>query len=231
MLDRVLDDARTFQKRLGKHDEQKFDEYLSSVRHVEQGVQRSQQWLDVARPEIDASDLNLDVSPEQPAEFVRAMYDLLYLALQTDSTRITTHQIAQNLGAAFSASALPKAVGLPNWHGMSHKGAEPLGKMNEWLTQELSRFLTRLQQTPEADGNLLDRTIVFYGSGNAYAHGTTNYPIILAGGRKLGMQHGQYLKFTQQTPLANLFVSMLHRLNVPVDSFADSSGEMTEVLA
>ena len=158
------------------------------------------------------------------------MYDLLFLAVQTDSTRLTTYQIGQNLGAAFSASALPKAAGLSNWHGMSHKGAEPLGKMNQWLNEELSRFLTMLRETPEADGNLLDRTIVFYGSGNAYAHGTTNYPIVLAGGRKLGMRHGQYLKFTQATPLANLFTTMLHRLDVPVQKFADSTGEMSEVL-
>ena len=231
LLDRVLDDAKSFQRRLGKHDMRKFDEYLNSVRHVEQGVQRSQEWLDVARPEVDTSKMNLEVSPDQPAEFVRAMYDLLYLAVQTDSTRLTTYQIGQNLGAAFSASALPKAIGLSNWHGMSHKGAEPLGRMTEWLTQEHSRFLTRLSQTPEADGSLLDRTIVFYGSGNAYAHGTTNYPIILAGGRKLGMRHGQYLKFTQATPLANLFVTMLHRLDVPVESFADSNGDMPQMLA
>ena len=114
---------------------------------------------------------------------------------------------------------------------MSHKGAEPLGKMNEWLNQELSHFLTKLQQTPEADGNLLDRTIVFYGSGNAYAHGTTNYPIVLAGGRKIGLRHGQYLKFTQATPLTNLFTSMLHCIDVPAESFGDSTGEMSEVLA
>lgn len=230
LLDRVLDDAHSFQRRLGKHDSRKFDEYLMSVRQVEQGVQRSQQWLNVARPNVDVSELELDVTPQQPAEFIRAMYDLIYLAIQTDSTRLTTWQIGQNLGAAFSANALPKAVGLSNWHGMSHKGATPLGKMNEFLAQELSRFLTKLHQSPEADGNLLDRTIVFYGSGNAHAHGTTNYPIVLAGGRKLGMRHGQYLKFTQDTPLANLFVTMLQRLNVPSDSFADSTGDMSEVL-
>lgn len=231
MLDHILEDAKSFRNRLGKHDERKFDEYLSSVRHVEKGVERSHQWLKVARPKVNAEDVHLDATPQQPADFVRAMYDMIYLAVQTDSTRITTYQIGQNLGAAFSASALPKAIGLSNWHGMSHKGAEPLGKMNEWLAQEHSRFLTKLQKTPEGDGNLLDRTIVFYGSGNAYAHGSTNYPIILAGGRGLGMRHGQYLKFTQSTPLANLFVTMLQRLNVPAKSFADSTGPMESVLA
>ncbi|MDA0283654.1 MAG: DUF1552 domain-containing protein [Planctomycetota bacterium] len=231
MLDRVLEDARSFRRRLGQHDTQKLDEYLTSVRSVEQGVQRSQTWLDTARPNVDPKSVNLDVTPEQPVEFIRAMYDLLYLAVQTDSTRLTTYQIGQNLGAAFSANVLPKAVGLSNWHGLGHKSSEPLARFHVFLTQELSRYLSRLKETKEADGSLLDRTIVFYGSGNAATHGTTNYPIILAGGRALGMRHGQYLKFTEKTPLSNLFVTMLQRLNVPADSFADSDGDMSELLA
>ena len=231
MLDRVLEDARSFKRRLGKQDERKFDEFLSSVRSVEQGVQRSQAWLNMAKPKVDPKSVNTDVTPQQPAEFIRAMYDLIYLAVKTDSTRLTTYQIGQNLGAAFSANVLPQAVGLRNWHGMGHKSSEPLAKFHVFLTSELSRFLTRLRETPEGDGSLLDRTMVFYGSGNAATHGTTNYPIILAGGTKLGMAHGQYLKFTQSTPLANLFVTMLHRLNISAESFADSTGEMSQVLA
>ncbi|MBM81295.1 MAG: hypothetical protein CMJ78_11990 [Planctomycetaceae bacterium] len=231
MLDRVLEDARSFERRLGKHDRRKFDEFLSSVRSVEQGVQRSQEWLNKAKPKVDPKSVNTDVTPQQPAEFIRAMYDLLYLAIKTDSTRLTTYQIGQNLGAAFSANILPQAVGLRNWHGLGHKSSEPLAKFHVFLTSELSRFLTRLRETPEADGSLLDRTMVFYGSGNAATHGTTNYPIILAGGRKLGLSHDQYLKFSQSTPLANLFVTMLHRLNIPADSFADSNEQMSEVLA
>jgi len=231
MLDRVLEDARSFRRRLGKHDERKFDEYLSSVRSVEQGVERSQKWLNTAKPQVDASQLTLDVTPAEPAQFIRTMYDLLFLAVETDSTRLTTYQLGQNLGAAFSANVLPKAVGFSNWHGMGHKSSDPLGIFHEFLTQELSRFLTRLRETPEGDGNLLDRTIVFYGSGNAATHGTTNYPIIFAGGRKVGLRHARYLKFTQETPLANLFVTMLRCLQIPADSFADSNGEMSEVRA
>ena len=231
MLDRVLEDARSFQRRLGKHDVRKFDEFLSSVRSVEQGVQRSQDWLNKAKPQIDPKSVNTDVTPQQPAEFIRAMYDLLYLALKTDSTRLTTYQIGQNLGAAFSANVLPKAVGLNNWHGLGHKSREPLGRFHEFLTGELSRFLTKLSETREGDGSLLDRTMVFYGSGNAATHGTTNYPIILAGGGKLGIRHGQYLKFGQDTPLSNLFVTMLQGLHVPAKSFADSTDVMSEVMA
>ena len=234
MLDRVLEDARSLQRKLGRHDQRKFEEYLSSVRSVEKNVQRSKAWLDTARPNVDPKSVVINTSPEQPAEYLRAMYDLLYLAVKTDSTRLTTYQLGQNLGAAFSASAFPRAVGLRNWHGLGHgyrKKPHALGSLHEFLTKELSRFLTRLAKTSEGDATLLDRTVVMYGSGNAATHGTTNYPLILAGGRKLGMRHGQFLKFTPRTPLSNLYLTLLHRLDIRTKSFADSSGEMTEVLA
>ncbi|PHS03001.1 MAG: hypothetical protein COA78_19365, partial [Blastopirellula sp.] len=92
-------------------------------------------------------------------------------------------------------------------------------------------FLKRLKDTPEGDGNMLDRTLVLYGSSNSKTHNNHNYPLMLAGGKGLGMKHGQYLKFEEKVPLANTFVTMLDRLNVPVESFADSTGEMSELLA
>ena len=82
----------------------------------------------------------------------------------------------------------------------------------------------------EGDGSLLDRTLVFYGSSNSKTHQNRNYPLLLAGGRGLGTRHGQYLRFDETTPLANLFVTMLDRLGVPVESFADSTGEMSDVV-
>lgn len=233
MLDRVLDDARSFQRRLGKHDQDKFDEYLTSVRAVEESVERSKQWLDVARPEVDPASVNLEVTPAQPAEYLRSMYDLTYLALKTDSTRVTTYQIGQNLGAAFSANVLPKAVGLSNWHGLGHgaqKKSDRMGKMQTWLTEEFTRFLTRLKETPEGESNLLDRTTVLYGSTNDSTHGNRNYPLVLAGGRGLGFRHGQYLHF-EGGRLSNLFTTMLDKLGVPAESFADSTGMVTEVVA
>ena len=89
--------------------------------------------------------------------------------------------------------------------------------------------MQRLKDTQEGDGNLLDHTMIFYGSSNSHTHVNKNYPLLLAGGNKLGLKHGQYLPMTTDVPLSNLFVTMLNRLDTPVDKFVDSTGELDEV--
>lgn len=237
ILDRVMEHSKSLQLRLGRNDQQKLEEYLDSVRTVEQNIQSSKRWAESERPQVDASSLQLNVALDHdPDNFLKTMYDLVFLAVQTDSTRITAYQIGQNLATSLACNRLPRAVGLGSWHGLGHgqnKRPEDIGRMQEYITQNFSRFLKKLRDAEEADGNLLDRTIVLHGSTNAATHGTNNYPLILAGGRKLGLKHGQHLDFRTKTnqPCANLFLSMLHSLGVPVDSFADSTGPMSEVLA
>jgi hypothetical protein len=235
ILDRVRESSRALERRLGKHDQQKLEEYLASVREVEQRIQGSAQWAKSARPKVDPKALKLKLTLDQPDEFLTTMYDLIYLAIKTDTTRLTAYQIGQNLSTSLAGNRFPRIVGKSNWHSMGHaqgKDPESLGKLQEYLAKQLSRFLNRLKETTEADGNLLDRTMVLYGSTNAKTHGTDNYPIIFGGGRKLGLRHGQYLHFQQnKPPCTNLFMTMLDRLNVPVNSFADSTGDMTEVQA
>ncbi|HAY78683.1 MAG TPA: hypothetical protein DCY79_02615 [Planctomycetaceae bacterium] len=236
MLDLVLEHSRSLKRKLGTHDVRKFDEYLASVRAVEQRVDRSQRWLDIPKPEVNSESLALDASAEGPLDYIRTMYDLMYLAFQTDTTRVATYMIGQVAGATTIANTFPQALGLPgNWHGLAHGagkkgGYEKLGRFDQFLAEQLSYFLKRLQDTPEGDATLLDRTLVFYGSSNSRTHNNNNYPLVLAGGGALGVQHGQYLKFSAKTPLSNLFVTMLDRLDVPVDAFADSTGEMSELI-
>ncbi|MFT5524761.1 MAG: hypothetical protein ACI9G1_006000 [Pirellulaceae bacterium] len=233
ILDRVLNSARDLDRRLGKRDQQKLEEYLDSVREVEQRIQGAQEWAKSAKPKIAPSTLKVKLTLDQPDEFLTTMFDLIYLAIKTDTTRLTAYQIGQNLSTSLSGNRFPRLVGASNWHSMGHaqaKDPESLGKLQEYLAGQLSRFLNRLKETPESDGNLLDRTMVLYGSTNAKTHGTENYPLIFAGGRKLGLRHGQYLNFQQNAPpCANLFLTMLDRLQVPVRSFADSTGDMPEV--
>lgn len=237
MLDLVLDHSRSVKRRLGKQDAQKFDEYLASVRAIEKRVEQSQRWLDIPKPNIDPTSLTLESSPEGPQQYIRTMYDLMYLSFQTDTTRVATYMIGQVAGATTVANTFPACLGLKgNWHGLAHGagkkgGYEALGRFDQFLAEQLSYFLTRLKETPEGDGSLLDRTLVFYGSSNSRTHNNNNYPLVLAGGRSLGLKHGQYLRFSDKTPLSNLFVTLLDRLNVPADSFADSTGEMSELLA
>ncbi len=203
LLDRVLEHSKSLRLKLGRHDQQKLDEYLDSVRTVEKNIQSSREWSKSARPQVDPASVKLNVALDQdPDNFLKTMYDLIFLAVQTDSTRITAYQIGQNLTTALACNRLPRAIGLGNWHSLGHgqnKKPEAIGRMQEYVTRHLSRFMKRLQDAKEADGNLLDRTVILHGSTNAATHGTNNYPLILAAESKLGLLHCQSLDFRSQS--------------------------------
>ena len=117
-------------------------------------------------------------------------------------------------------------------HDLAHKRPIESGHWDNWRAKQHAYFLQRLRDTKEGDGNMLDRTVVLWGSAHPHAsHNTRNYPIHLAGGNKLGFKHGKLHTFEgkKKVPLANLFLSMLHAVDVPVAKFADSTGEMTEL--
>ena len=238
MLDLILEHSHALRRRLGKLDRSKLDEYLDSVRRIEQRVERSEQWLDVPKPSVDASGLSLEADDSTPAELIRTMYDLIYLAFQTDSTRVATYQLGNMNGATSIAGKFPQLLGLAdNMHSLAHgarrgdAGAEPLGRWHMFLNEQLAYFLNRLKSTPEDGGSLLDRTIVFYGTSNSQTHVNENYALMLAGGRGLGMKHGRFLQFDAGVPLANLFVTLLDKMDAPAQSFADSAGELTALTA
>ena len=235
MLDQVLENSRSMKSRLGKQDQRKLDEYLSSIRDIEQRVNRSQAWLDIPKPVVAQDATNLTADQSSPVEYMQAMYDLIFLAFQTDSTRLATYMLGQVAGATTIANAFPACLGLPgNWHGLAHgqgknDGAKSLGRFDQLLAQQVSRFITRLHETPEGDGSMLDNTLVFYGSSNSKTHNNNNYPLVLAGGRNLGFKHNQFLQLDAKTPLANVFVTILDRMNIPHDGFADSTGELSSL--
>lgn len=238
MLDLVLEHSKSVRSQLGSQDLVKFDEYLDSVRQIEKRVDRSQQWLQVPKPQVAATGLHLDADDTTPAELIRTMFDLTYLAFRTDSTRVATYQLGNMNGATSIAGKFPQLLGLSkNMHTLAHEarkgdaGAEPLGQWDLFLTRQLAYFLQRMKDTAEGDGTLLDRTLVLYGSSNSQTHVNLDYPLVLSGGRGLGLRHGQYRRFGEETPLSNLFVTVLQALGLPTDAFADSTGELTEILA
>lgn len=237
MLDRVLEHSRTVRRRLGRYDQKKFDEYLSSVRQIEQGVERSKQWLEIPKPRVDETGLSLDADDSTPRELIQTMYDLMFLAFQTDSTRVATYQLGNMNGATSIAGKFPQLLGLgKNMHSLAHggakgKGGEELGKWHQFLADQMARFLTRLKSTEEGDGNLLDHTIVLYGSSNSQTHRNANYPLMLAGGKQLGLQHGRLLKSSDQTPLSNVYVTVLNQLGIKADSFADSTSALDSLIS
>ncbi len=240
MLDRVLEDSRSLRRRLGKQDKEKFDEYLASVRQIEERVERTQRWLEIPRPELldeERDMLHLDADDQAPLKFIQTMYDLIYLAFRTDSTRVATYQVTNMADASSKAGKFPQLEGFKgSLHSLAHgwnkpEGAQQLGEWDRFMASQLAHLLERLASAEEEHGTVLDNTVVLYGSSNSQTHNNTNYPLVLAGGRELGLQHGQYAKFGAETPLSNLFVTMLNRVGVEARSFADSTGEMTEVLA
>jgi len=226
VMDVVLEKARRMRKRLAPADQQKLDQYFTAVRDTEQRLLKSEDWEQKPKPKVDVAPPR-DI-PDSTDIIGRAqlIYDMIHLALQTDSTRlITFHKNGIN--------AVPKIPGVANdYHNLSHHGRDET-KIEELAVIELAQmaifrdFLTKLRETPEGDSNLLERTMVLYGSnlGNASSHDTKNLPILLAGG---GFRHGQHLALgsEQDYPLPNLYVSMLQRLGLEVDQFATSTGTL-----
>ena len=237
MLDLVYEHSKSVRGKLGKQDQEKFDEYLDSVRSIEQRVEKSESWLDVPKPEMDPAGLFLDADENAPAEYVRTMYDLMYLAFQTDSTRVATYQIGNMNGATSIAGKFPELLGLPkNMHGLAHGwnkkgGAEALGKWDLFLAQQLARFLEKMRSTSEGEGSLLDNTVVLYGTSNSNTHNNNNCPMLTAGGKGMGLKNGQHLKLGAGVPMSNLLLTLLQQVEVPVENFSDSTGAMSEILA
>lgn len=251
-LDEMLADARDLRHRLSAADQHNLDEYLDSVRQAEVKVAKAKRWLDVPLPTVDQSQLNLELSTDEPREYLQTMFELIYLAFKTDLTRVATYQIGRENGVGRS-DHLARAVGFNLAHQLSHETKNPDGWKNfgiycQFLNEEYGRFLSKLKQTPEpaGTGSLLDNTLVLLGSASSAFHLSRNYPLILAGGKNMGLQHGQYINHAgmnfqggpwlgkrepwqdkakgDDLPLSNLFLTMLQKLGVETTAFADSTG-------
>ncbi|QDU92325.1 DUF1552 domain-containing protein [Lignipirellula cremea] len=238
MLDRVLEDARSLQHKLGSADKEKLAQYLDSVREIEQRIERTEGWLNRPKPQVSTDMIRLDLDVAEPAEFMRTYYSLILLALQTDTTRVATYQIARERGHNNTGDQLSLALGIGGWHNVSHSaeqenGWENWAKLDRFTAEQFAWFLGRLKSIAEGDGNLLDHTVILYGCTSSKTHTALNYPTVLAGGDKLGLKHGQFLKYGKETPFSNVLYTMLRRMNLPKppESFADSTGELAEVVA
>jgi hypothetical protein len=236
ILDVMMDHSRSLNSRLGREDQGKLEEYLESIRALEQRVERTSQWTHTPLPDVNTKGLNLEVSHKDPKEYVRCMYDLIYLAFQTDSARFATLMLeSEHSSDSEMWNYATYVLGYKGaTHDIAHKRpADYSGKWDRWRAEQHAYFLQRLRDTKEGDGNMLDRTVVLWGSAHPHAsHNTRNYPIHLAGGNKLGFKHGHLHSFDgdRKVPLANLFVSMLNAVDVPIEKFADSTGPMTELI-
>jgi hypothetical protein len=227
VLDAVRDQARKMHPALGVNDREKLDEYFTSVRELEQRLARAEEWSRKPKPKVDVKPPQNNTNPADLVGKSRLLFDLIHLALQTDSTRLVTVLL-------LGTSLVPPVAGVSQGHhDLSHHGQDPT-KIAQLKLVEIEQlktlrdFLKKLKETKEEGAGLLDRTTVFFSSnlGNASTHATRNLPVLLAGG---GFRHGQHLSFPAKNPppLANLYVSMLQQLGLPIDRFASSTGTLT----
>ena len=226
ILDSVNEQARALNRRLSKLDQQKLDEYLTAVRDVENKLEMNQHWIGKPKPEVDLP----EPTEEGFVDSLEVFYELLALALQTDSTRVATLEIPEG----FNTSAL----GLKNsYHGYSHHGKaeanlKGLRIIETFQTTQFGKFLDRLKKITLADGQpMLDQTMVLFGSGmgNGSSHSNKNLPILLAGG---GFKHAGHVVMPEEkskrVPLSNLYVKMLQEFGIETDRFGSSTGVLPD---
>jgi hypothetical protein len=233
ILDTLLDDTAQFRRDLGRDDKSRLDQYLTSVREIEERLHTAREWELRSKP----------VTQESPPEGVQdhklffEKYDLMLsmarLAMESDSTRIVTLMVDAFATPAFKLGDNENTT--TDYHNLSHHGqADDKVKQLEAADRRqmtlLKKLLQDLSSKPDGDARLLDRTMILFGSnmGDANTHDNTNLPILLAGG---GLRHGRHLAFKRDhnTPLSNLFVTMLQNMGLETEAFGSSTGTLNEI--
>ena len=226
LLDSVTSEIIRLGKQLGAQDRNRVDEYLQTIREVERRIQQAE--ASVAENPLPDLDRPIGV-PAAYAEHAKLMFDLQLLALQGDITRVITFQLARET----SNRTYPEIGVSDPHHPLTHHGNDSekvakVAKINRFHVSLFADFLMKLQATPEAGGTLLDHSLYLYGSGmgNPNLHDHKNLPILVAGGAAGKMQGGRHIKLDQSTPLANLHLTLLDKVGVRLDKFADSEGQI-----
>lgn len=224
VLDFVLEDARHLQRRLGATDRRKLDEYLTAVRELEQRIEHAEKF----QASLPSYDKPTGVPPSY-AEHLRLMFDLLALAFQTDSTRIATFILAHD----GSNRPYPFLGVRDGHHDLSHHGNDAekkrkIARINRFHVEQFAQFLGRLKAIREGDGTLLDHCMIVYGGaisdGNRHNH--DDLPVLLAGRGGGTLETGRHVRYPNNTPMANLYLSMLERFGTPVERLGDSTGPL-----
>jgi len=227
VLDFVLEDARQLQSNLGTTDRRKLDEYLTAVRELEQRIERAEQFT--TTPPDFSKPAGI---PKDDAQHLRLMYDLMALAFQTDTTRIASFMVAHD-GSNRSYPFLGVSEG---HHTISHherntEKQAKIAKINRYHVTQFAYFLEKLKSIREGEGTLLDNSMIVYGSAIADgdSHNHDNLPVLLAGGGGGTIRPGRHVRYAKETPMSNLYVSMLERIGVQTGRFGDSTGPLKEL--
>ncbi len=259
-LDLILENTRSLNRKLSKNDQQTMQQYLDSVRDTEVKLAKAQQWLNTPIPKVDADHLDLEADPGADGRiYLQTIYEIMYLAFLSDSTRVATYMMGRENGQG-PHDLLAKAIGMRNSHSLTHDVKKPggwknLGTYNRFQTEEFGRFIQKLKETKElnGDGSMLDNTFAMHGSASSSFHLSRNYPIISAGGSNMGFKNGRYLKFgtgnednqagagidtekgwkaeveVKEEAIQHLFVTIQQRMGVESDTFAGYKGGLDRV--
>ena len=225
ILDLVAEDTRSLMSRLGPKDRRKLDEYLYAVRDIEKRIERSERLAALERPEMPKP----EGIPRDYGEHIRLMYDLQVLAFQSDVTRVTTFMVA-NEGSNRSYRMIEVPEG---HHHLSHHGGDAekqakIAKINRFHVEQLAHFVRRLQEIEEGDGTLLDQSMIVYGSGigDGNRHNHDDLPVLLIGRGGGAIRSGRHVRYPKETPMTNLFLSMLDIFGVQTDTLGDATGRL-----
>ena len=238
LLDRVLDDAKQLRSRLGASDRQRIDEYLQSVRSIEQRLEKQHSgdavpWKPLTQ--LEREQRPPEERPDQHEQHVRLMLDMIALAFQTDSTRVCTFMFGNAVsGRNFSFLEGVKGGHHDTSHHQNNKDKlRQYQLINLWHIRQYAYLLDKLSKMPEGDGSVLDHSMVLYGSGlrDGNKHSPHNLPILVAGRGGGRLATGQHLSYSRDTPLANLYLAMLHAFGCPEKRFADSTEVLPNVLS
>ena len=223
LLDSVTERARALSRELGSDDQAKLSQYLEAVRDIERRIQMAEAQSDRELPVVSQP----AGVPSTFGEHATLMFDLMALAFETDLTRVATFMLGREItGRTYAEIGVPDAHHPISHHSNDPEKLEKLKKINHYHVKLFSEFIRRLGSTAEGDGTLLDSSMILYGAGmsESWSHGSENLPILLAGGA--AGKGGRHVRYDDTTPLANLHMSLLDRMDVPIESLGDATGRL-----
>lgn len=229
VLDFVNDQAKSLHNKLGRNDQQKMDEYLTGVREIEQRIEKAESWGPPPNPGTPAP----SGVPENYGEHIRLMMDMMVLAFQTDSTRVSTFLLAHDgSNRSFADLGVPDGHHNISHHQRKAENLDKIAKIDTFYMENLAYFFKRLRETKEANGKtLFDNSMIVYGSGIADGdrHSHNNLPLVVGGGGGGIFNPGRHVDLKSDVPLSNLYLRMLHEFGVKTDRFGDSTGVHRDV--
>jgi len=246
ILDTAMGSVKDVKRKLGRIDQERVEQYLHSMRDVEKRLIQKETILGDGRPRFDESKVRLEREAKNSfQEHVELMTDLIVLAFQTDMTRVATQCLGGEAGPHYDdykVWANKAGARLRGTHDVHHKGGGNRGEDNpdvialalrdEMLCACMARFMDKLKGIRASEGTLLDHTAILFGGAQTASHVGTSFPTILAGGNALGLKHGQHIKWPRdKRPMSDLYLTILQQLGCPVDSFKESAGPISELLA